>query len=360
MSLDRNVLVLVPGQHARGGVTTYYKALRKHLPEKDIIYLERGARKFPYKKTLIKEVHRLTTDYLRFICVLMRKKIDIVHTNTSFDKSGVIRDSIYLALTKMFHKKTVVFYRGWDDQYADKLLAKQGWLSKKLLSADTTIVLAEKFKNDLIRAGYKGSVYVETTTVDIDLMDLKNLLPDRQKDAHFNILYLARLEKDKGIYIVLDSYKEIKKKHSNAQLYIGGDGQEYDNIKKLIQEQSLKDVTLYGFVSGKEKASLLADADLYIFPTNYKEGMPNSVLEAFAFGLPVITRPVAGLKDIFSEDNGFLIDSLDSAEYITAIESLINDKQLYERISAHNRKCARERFLSPVVAKRLLTIYANT
>lgn len=353
--MNKKVLVLVPGQVARGGVNTYYKALRKHLPE-DVIYLERGARKFPYNKSVLAECLRLIKDYSLFIYYLLFKNISIVHTNTSFDKRGVLRDSIYLYIAKIFNKKTIVFYRGWDDDYADILLAKNNFLCKTLLNTDHSIVLASKFKTDLVNAGYTNKVSVETTTVDVEL--LKDIKP-KEVQKTFTLLYLARLQKEKGVYIVIDAFLKLQKTLPNIELSIAGDGQEFNTIKTRIEKDKLENITLHGFVSGDEKSALLNKSDVYIFPTDYKEGMPNSVLEAFAFGIPVITRPIAGMKDVFVHNkNGVLIDSLCVDEYSTAINELINNREYYDSISQYNLTDARK-FYSSEVAKRLLDIYAN-
>jgi glycosyltransferase involved in cell wall biosynthesis len=361
MKTNTNVLVLVPGKLARGGVTTYYNALRKHLPQNNIFYLERGARKFPYKKNYLNEVLRVLRDYFLFITTLISKRIDIVHTNTSFDRSAVLRDMIFIFIAKLFRKKTIVFYRGWDEDYADKILTlKKSYRKKILLSVDTSIVLAEKFKKDLEEAGYKGRTYVETTTVDTELLDLRHTINNNKEKNEFCILYLARLEKQKGIYIVLEAFKQIKKKHKHVCLKIAGDGQEFENLKTIIKEEDIKDVSLLGFVSGKIKAEILESSSIYVFPTNYKEGMPNSVLEAFAFGLPVITRPVAGLKDVFIDGKtGYLINSLDVEYYVNVILKLIEDKENYNNISNFCIKYS-EKFHSSNVAKRLLEIYELT
>jgi len=97
-------------------------------------------------------------------------------------------------------------------------------------------------------------------------------------------------------------------------------------------------------------------ADLYILPT-YHEGMPTTVLEAMAFGLPVITRPVGGLKDFFENNKmGFAIESFDPEDYVQHIEMLINDIGLAQRMSEYNKKYAKEHFLASRIAERLESV----
>ena len=94
-------------------------------------------------------------------------------------------------------------------------------------------------------------------------------------------------------------------------------------------------------------------SELYLFPT-YSEGMPTSVLEAMAFGLPVITRPVGGLKDFFENgEMGYMLESLDPEVYVHHIETLIKDVKLTKRISDYNYRFIKEHSLASKIAKNL-------
>ncbi len=89
--------------------------------------------------------------------------------------------------------------------------------------------------------------------------------------------------------------------------------------------------------------------------------MPTSVLEAMAFGLPVITRPVGGLKDFFiNGEHGFMTESKDPEIIAGLIEKIIPDKGLWKRISINVHEYAKERFMASMVAKRLEDIYIAT
>jgi glycosyltransferase involved in cell wall biosynthesis len=95
-----------------------------------------------------------------------------------------------------------------------------------------------------------------------------------------------------------------------------------------------------------------------VFPTFHGEGMPNAVLEAMAFGLPVITRPVGGLADFFETGRmGYLTESKDPLVLAKLIENLLENEALRKQMSEFNLAYARNHFLSDKVASRLLKIY---
>ena len=88
--------------------------------------------------------------------------------------------------------------------------------------------------------------------------------------------------------------------------------------------------------------------------------MPTSVLEAMAFGLPVFTRNVGGLKDFFvAGQMGFITDSLNAEDFANAIKSFLSDQELYRQVSRYNHHYACEHFLASKVAALIENELAN-
>lgn len=139
--------------------------------------------------------------------------------------------------------------------------------------------------------------------------------------------------------------------YPEACMYVVGSGKELRAVETLTR--SMNGIKLLGAKFGEELANCYKDSDIYLLPT-HGEGMPTSVLEAMAFGLPVITRPVGGLKDFFEDGKmGYLIEDFDTNEYIEKIVQLMRNEKLYESISSYNYNYAQHRFLASKVARQL-------
>lgn len=175
------------------------------------------------------------------------------------------------------------------------------------------------------------------------------------------ILFMARVVKSKGIFEAIQAVKLAKKNFSGIRFNIAGDGPDLKDAKELVSQSGMESyVRFLGHVKGAEKINALKSADLFLLPS-YTEGMPISLLEAMAFGLPVITCPVGGLKDFFIDGkNGFLIQSRKPEDISTSIANLLNDAKLFNDIANYNYRYAKENFLASQVAKRLENLYANT
>ncbi len=361
--VPNKILVLVQGKDSRGGVNSYFTALRKHF-SLHIDYVYRGSRHYPEKGSSLLQLIRLSADFAKFFFLCLFGGYSLVHVNTTMNKRGVLRDALYVLIARMFRKKIFVFYRGLDKTF--ETIIENGYLGtfrKIYFQAHASAVLSSEFKDTLVKWGYTKPVFIESTTVDLDLVqgiDMGSVLERRFKENDvFRILFLSRLELEKGIFICVDAFEIIKRKYPNAVLIFGGDGTDEQKLKKYVSDKAVRDVTFLGFLTKEKKRQAFTNASVFILPT-YKEGLPNAVLEAMAFGLPVITREVGGLPDIIrNEENGFITDSFAPEFYATSIERLMVDQELYRKISSNNLEIATSKFLSDVVAKRLENIYLD-
>lgn len=364
-SVKSKVLILKPASSATGGIKNYYEIIEKefNLP---IDFFVRGARNWPYKPSIIKEVSRFIKDNYAFIKLIRNGKYKLVQTSTSLGSLSVIRDGMFLCFAQLMGIKTIVFYRGWDERFEKKLKGIFLWLFKKVFfSTDCSIVLSETFKEKLVSWGYNNPIYLETTIVDSSLLnevdfDIPQNRNDRYKNNGIkNFLFLARIETEKGIYETLNAFSFAKEVLPDITLTIAGDGKELDSVKNYVKEKKINDVVFTGFVSGNEKAKTFLNADVYLFPS-YTEGMPNSVLEAMSFGLPVISTPVGALNElIINGETGLRVGVKNVRDLKEAMVNIYEDTGSAIRISRNNFEMAHRRFLSGVVAKRIESIYKN-
>ncbi len=360
----------------RGGVTIYTKYLVKHL-NKDLIKII-NLKEIP-KQTIdtlkehsdssirgkIKSKFFLALFGLLFPFRILIYSVDIIHANPSFVPIALIRDSYFILWAALLRRKIVVTIHGWDHNLEQKMLSCR-YLSRIFALiynlADVIFVLSEDFKKSLLRLGIKSKIIVETNMVD-DNPVLENRIANniKQKSLKKNlvILFLARIEKTKGIYEAIEAFKIISEKFHNVTLFIAGSGAELEYVKKFVKEQKILHIKFLGYVSGEKKIEVFLNSDIYLFPTYY-EGLPISVLEAMYFGLPVITRRVGGLKDFFiNGKHGFITDSKDPKIFANYLEKLILNKDLRMKISQFNHNYAKEYFVASKVVRRIEQVYLN-
>jgi glycosyltransferase involved in cell wall biosynthesis len=307
-------------------------------------------------------VMRVVRDSWRFAHTLRHGNFDVIHLNPSIDRKALFRDGVLLMIAKLFRKAVVVFVHGWDDACERRLSTRLAGLFRFVYGrADAFIVLGKEFKKKLRSLGYDGTVFVHGAPIaDEILADSQQLqAPKRSAGSRprFSILFLARVEKKKGIYEALEAYGLLKQQHPFVSLIVAGDGSQLKNAVNYSQTRQLADVSFVGHVEGNAKYELYRTADAYLFPS-YAEGLPISVLEAMAYGLPIVTCAVGGLRDFFQDGAmGFMTEQRNPAVLAALLSRLISDPRLCSKIRLFNRKYAKDQFNGPQVAASLEGVY---
>lgn len=339
------ILINTPYLSLSGGVANHYKGLKPYWNEK-VVYNQIGKR----SEKSGNGVYWLPIDIIKFIVKIIFLQPDIVLLNPSLGKSAIKRDFLFLKIAKFFGKKTATFFHGFNTAAIKDLNTE--YLRDNLNKCECIFILAEEFANIVKSWGVTAPIHLTTTKVDDRLIDGFDI--DTKNHSTKNILFLARIEKAKGIYTALDAVKILQEKDKDIKFRIAGVGGELENAKQYAIENNIV-ADFLGNISGYTLINEFKTANVYILPS-HAEGMPTSVLEAMAFGLPVISRPVGGLCDFFENGKmGQLIESLEPQEYADAIDKYLNTPTLAKDISAYNHKYAKEHFLASSVAKAIET-----
>lgn len=358
------ILLSVPAETATGGIKNYFRALKNKftLP---VEYIERGARNWPFRRGVIPETKRFLSDILLFRKKIRSKEYAIMQTSTSLGFYSVFRDGIFLKIAQANGVKTIVFFRGWEKSFEEMIEKKYMSLFRRIFfKADLLIVLSPDFKDVLRKWGYMKEIVVETTLIDSALirhLDMEaHLCKKQEKDPkEVNILFLARTEIDKGIYETINAYGIAKNELPDYKLSltIAGNGIEFEDMKNYVARTGFANMKVLGNVDGAEKTAAFENADIYLFPT-YTEGMPNSVLEAMAFGLPVIAGAAGAIPYIIKDGiNGYVTDSSDPSILASMLQKLICNKELRMKMARTNFLKAQDEFYSDKVVKRMEEIY---
>ena len=352
------VLLVCPDLSLQGGVSSYYRTIRKYLPQ-DVEFMTVGMRE--HSESILQFAKRMIADYWRFVFTLIRGKFDLVHLNPSLGKYSVPREAILVIITKLLGIRIIVFFRGWDENFEKRLKRWFSWPFVKVYGlADLFVVLGTQFQKSLHTMGINKPILLASTIVDDSVFskyEIEHLLDKRRYAIDFNIIFLSRVEEAKGIFLALDAFSILKKIYKKARLTIVGHGSRYNDAINHCDEWLRKDVIFCGHLEGEEKYRMLSDASCYFLPT-YGEGMPNSVLEAMAFGLPVITRAVGGIKDFFEDgEMGYVTESLDPEVFSNLIGMLIENPLRCEEMGRYNRDYSFSHFRASKAAEKLLSFY---
>ncbi len=206
--------------------------------------------------------------------------------------------------------------------------------------------------------GAKGGIYRIPKGLDLEDFTLKDNEIRKKiglSDDDRVIIYVGRLIYGKGVQDLIYAFKKIEKEFDNVKLLIVGDG----DYRKELEKLKDKNIIFLGETSHDDVVRLLNASDIFVNPS-YSEGLPTTVLEAGAVGLPVIATDVGGTREIITNDiNGFLIPPYDSITLYKHIASLLNDKYKVCTFREKIRKDVLLNYTSTIMIKSFEGLYCE-
>lgn len=148
------------------------------------------------------------------------------------------------------------------------------------------------------------------------------------------ILYFGRIEKEKGIYTLLDAMKRLP----HIQLKVVGNGNELDNCIAYASKESIQNVSFLGPKWNKELDPIIRDCEFVIVPSEWHEPSPYVALQSFSYGKPIIASKMGGLNDLIKENiNGLFFEPGNALNLSNKIDVLYKNKDLVQMMGENAR-----------------------
>ena len=176
----------------------------------------------------------------------------------------------------------------------------------------------------------------------------------------FMFVFVGRIVKDKGINELCLAFERLNKQHPQTRLFLVGNFE--DEIDPISEDSrniinNTPAIKAVGPQYGDDLLAYYAASDCFVFPS-YREGFPNTVLEAGAMGLPSIVTDINGSRDIIIEaKNGTSIPSKDIEALYKAMERMVTDNNWRISLAGNARQLIMERFEQGFVQRCLLEYY---
>ena len=206
------------------------------------------------------------------------------------------------------------------------------------------------FKEHKILSKNTKMVLLPGSGVDLE----KHKLLEYPKDKTITFLYVARIMKDKGIDIYLETAKTIKEKYPNTEFHICGYCDD-DNYKQILDDYEKNNIIIY-HGEQTDMVPFFKMANAIIHPSYYPEGMSNVLLEAAAHGRPIVCTNRSGCKEtVDDKKSGFIVPIKNTNKVIEVVEKIINmtNKERKE-MGLNGRKKIEKEFDRNIVIRKYL------
>lgn len=276
---------------------------------------------------------------------------DIVHIHVA-TTSSLRRKMFYAKLAKKAGKRIVVHFHACNTSNSISGLMEKSYGELFELS-DCVIALSNWWKIQIANTFPTLSTPVRIVYNPCEPKETIN--SERKK----TILYAGSIIPRKGYADLIRAFAKISGQASEWTLQIAGNG-EVDKGKELAKESGIADkVEFLGWIEGENKEKAFKEASIFCLPS-YEEGFPMAVLDAWSYGLPVVTTPVGGIPDVAEDGKNMLlfppgdVDTLASQMLI-----LIKDESLRCILGQESASMARGIFSIEETCRKLGDIFKN-
>lgn len=292
-----------------------------------------------------------------------RLDTDIFYFTISQSKWGNLRDMLILANLFRKRKKVVIHYHGgYFKQLYSQFNPLQRVINKRLLAkVDVMIVLSKS-----LESLFTGIIDAAKIRICENCIEDSLLLNPKEYEAKIHrlmesgkpleVVYLSNFIKSKGYFDLLKAAERLRDQdiyfHFAGRFFNREDEEEF--LSYIRQNGLQEKVAYHGVVTGEPKRKLLERCDIFALPTYYpNEGQPISIIEAMGNGLAIISTNHAGIPDIVSEENGFLVDSQSPEAIAGVMSGLLQDRSGLRRMAEENRSKILRRYKEEDYLKRL-------
>lgn len=341
----KRVLFLATSRKTRGGITAVVRAYEQFPFWRD--YRVRWIETHVDRSLFWKFIYAFIA-FLKYLACIWR--YDLIHIHTS-ELPSVKRKYPFFVFAKLLRKKVIVHLHignQVDETVGNRLYQKM------FRGADAVIVLSESIRQKVehLFGLEKGKVHVVYNPCPV--------VPSVEyTDQYKEIVFAGTLNYNKGYSVLITAFAQIAASYPDWKLNIAGNG-ELSEAKRLVSAcQIEKQVNFLGWVRDEAKEQLFRRASVFCL-ASYAEGFPMAVLDAWAYGLPVVTTPVGGLPDIARDGENILFFPPGDVEALAhQLERIITDESLRRKIATESKRLARTTFHVDTINKEMEAIYVS-
>jgi len=283
-------------------------------------------------------------EYDQLSGVLSRRSADLIHVY--FGHTGVH----LLPFLKNWTRPAVVSFHGMDIMLRNEEPGYNDRLREMLKTLPMVLARSESLASRLVELGCERSkIRINRTGIPMDQFPAS--VRQIPADGQWVFVQASRFIEKKGIFHTLEAFAAFRKNHSAARLVLAGEGPLKPKIERYARDLRIEGgVDFSGFLEREALNALFQRAHVFLHPSvttpaGDQEGVPNSLLEAMASGLPVVATLHGGIPEaVVDGEDGFLVSEGRPDLLADRLETLAANAEVYSHMSATAASHARQKF----------------
>ena len=290
--------------------------------------------------------------YQRVKRILRQERFDIVHLHEP------LMPALPLVVLRHSHAVNVGTFHAYRESHVGYEYGKP--LIKRFIDKLDGRIAVSEAARDLVARYFPGEYVIIPNGIDVERFSSPRIKPLPQyRDGKFNILFVGRLEKRKGVKYLLRAFSYVKAEFPNSRLIVVGayDAKDTRPYKRYVRRHRLEDVVFVGYASAEDLPRYYRTCDLFCAPSTGFESFGIVLLEAMAAGKPIVASNIAGYHNVLQDGaEGLLVEPKDEKALAEAIIRLLKDSELRQRMGERGRAKAPS-YSWDKIAQRVLDYY---
>ena len=296
----------------------------------------------------------LIMQFLKGIYSIMRHagQIDVAHLHVA-ERGSFIRKGLLVKLLHRMNIPVILHHHGaeFEPWYHAQSPGMKRWIDSVLTTADLNIVLSRRLIpmiTDKAPDARVMALYNAVATFNHNIYD-----PDRRE-----VLFLGRLGERKGTYLLLEAIKNLDDElPADIRFNLCGDG-EVEEVNQRAREMGIAHrIGHIGWTTGELKDRILNRTVLNVLPS-YNEGLPMTILETMARGIPNLSTRVASIPEVITDgETGLLLEPGDVDALTDGLRRLLTDRDLRIKLSDNSYNLICEHFSLDSSVRELTAVY---
>ena len=239
---------------------------------------------------------------------------------------------------------------GFMKRFAEIFFLKYGRF-KRIITVDKSSL--ESFKE----AGINNVIYIPNG-VDTERFDRQKQKFEKRGDQKIIFLFVGRLESEKGLKYLFHAVRILKDRTKNFKFLIVGDSSQRNAFKNLAKNLGIEEYIFFmGKVDTDKIIKIYHNSDVFVLPSIH-EGLPLTLLEAWAARLPIVTTNVGGIPEIcVNRENALIVPPKDPEALADAMIEILEDGMLAKKMGKNGRKLVEEKYTWEKIAEKTEKVY---
>jgi colanic acid/amylovoran biosynthesis glycosyltransferase len=273
-----------------------------------------------------------------------------------------------LPLIRAWQKPSIVSFHGADVMVDMDKAAYRSATREMLDAVKLVMVRSESLRRAVIDlGGDEKKIQLQRTGIPLDEFPFRGRsFPPRGRGGEWRFVQAGRLIEKKGLPVTLHAFARFSGQFPNARLTIAGEGPLLSTFQELARELKIDNrVSFTGFISQEQLRDLFYASHIFMHPSETgsdgnQEGIPNSMLEAMASGLPVFATEHGGIPEAVENGvSGVLVPEHDHEELGRTLLSAVQDPDFLSRVGRAGADAVAQKFDQRIQVRHLEDVYLH-